>query len=56
MLYLGKEINFTMSFGLYYVEDSELAQKSIRYADIALYESKQKGKNHITVYQQMKSK
>jgi len=56
MLYLDKEIKFTMSFGLYYVEDSELAQKSIRYADMALYESKQKGKNHITVYQQMKSK
>lgn len=52
--YLDSEINFTMSFGLYYVEDSEFVEKSIRYADTALYESKQKGKNQITVYQRTK--
>lgn len=48
--YLDSEIKFTVSFGLYYVEDSEFSDKSIRYADKALYESKQKGKNQITVY------
>lgn len=56
MRYLGKEISFTMSFGLCCVEDSESDENSIRYADMALYESKQKGKNQISVYHKMKSK
>lgn len=52
--YLHSEIKFTMSFGLYYVEESDFVEKSIRYADSALYESKQKGKNQITVYEETK--
>lgn len=54
LYYLNSEINFTVSFGLYYVRGSEFVDKSIRYADKALYESKKKGKNQITVYQRTK--